>query len=201
MQVPAEIAFRNIQPTEELKDRIHEGIRSLEEVYDGIIACRVMVEETNHRNSGKLNHVRLDITVPRNELVVNRRPPAHPASFDLPQAINEAFDKARRQLVEMKRIQRGEVKTHDLPPHGRVTRLLVDDTGVRYGFLMSRDGREVYFHENAVIGMDFEDLDIGTEVRFAEEDGDQGPQASTVAPIEGHEVGPKQEAEIPLRSR
>jgi len=199
MQVSPEVAFRNVEPTDELKARILEGIRSLEEVHEGIISCRVMVEDTAPgRTSGKLHHVRLDITVPRNEVVINRNPPANPTSNDLPQAVNEAFDKARRQLLELKRIQKGEVKTTGLPPHGRVVKLLVDDAGVRYGFLMTGDGRELYFHENAVIGIEYDDLEIGMEVRYAEGDGLEGPQASTVASLESHEVGPKQVHEIPL---
>jgi len=201
MQVPPEIAFRNIEPTQELRDRIMEGIASLEEVYEGIITCRVMVEDTNPgRRAGRLNHVRLDITVPKNELVVNRNPPEHPSSYDLPQAIGEAFDKARRQLLEIKRIQRGLVKSKDLPPHGRIVRLLDDRPGARYGFLMSGDGREIYFHENSLVGLDYDALEVGIEVRFAESLGVDGPQASTVAPLEASAVGPRQAAEIPLKT-
>ena len=202
MQVPPEIAFRNIEPTDELKSRIMEGLQSLEEIYDRIISCRVMVEETNPgRRAGKLKHVRIDITIPRNELVINRNPPAHPTSFDLPQAIGEAFDKARRQLLEFKRIQRGEVKTPGLPPHGRIVRLVEESADGRYGFLETENGNEIYFHENAISGMDFEDLEEGMEVRFVEAQGIEGPQASLVTPLQTHEVGPSQEEEIPLKSQ
>src|SRR5262245_533602 len=202
MQVPPDIAFRNIEPTEDLKNRILEGISSLEEVYDRITSCRVMVEDTNPgRKNGKLHHVRIDITIPRSELVINRRPPAHPNSHDLPQAIGEAFDKARRQLLEFKRIQRGDVKTPGLPPHGRVVRLVEDSAEGRYGFLETRNGREIYFHENAISGMDFEDLEEGMEVRFVEAQGIEGPQASLVTPLQTHEVGPSREEEIPLKSQ
>jgi len=44
----------------------------------------------------------------------------------------------------------------------------------------TRDGREIYFHRNSVLNAAFDDLKIGAEVRFAEEEGEQGPQASTV---------------------
>lgn len=204
MDVQPELAFRNVEATDELKDRILAGIDKLEEVYDHIITCRVMVEETNPgRKAGKLNHVRLDISVPNHEVVINRNPPVHPASQDLPQAVNEAFDKAWRKLRELKRQQRGNGHgraADELPPHGRVVRLLVDDTGTRYGFLMSRDGRQVYFHENAVADMDYDDLEVGDEVRYAERQGDEGPQASTVSPLKESAVGPRQEEEVPLQS-
>ena len=50
-----------------------------------------------------------------------------------------------------------------------------------YGFLREvGDDRQVYFHRNSVLHGDFERLAIGTEVRFTPQDGDQGPQASSV---------------------
>jgi len=57
-----------------------------------------------------------------------------------------------------------------------------------YGFLETPDGREIYFHRNSVIGSDFDRLEIGTEVRFAEETGEQGPQASTVTIVGKRQV-------------
>jgi cold shock CspA family protein len=42
------------------------------------------------------------------------------------------------------------------------------------------DGREIYFHRNAVLAGHFDRLRIGSQVRFAEEAGEKGPQASSV---------------------
>jgi cold shock CspA family protein len=50
-----------------------------------------------------------------------------------------------------------------------------------YGFLATPDGREIYFHRHSVLHPGFDRLAIGTEVRFVEESGEKGPQASTVA--------------------
>jgi cold shock CspA family protein/ribosome-associated translation inhibitor RaiA len=183
MQVPPEIAFRNVEPTRLLKDAVAAGIESLEEVYERIISCRVMVEETNPgRRSGRLNHVRVDITVPGGEVVVNRNPPKDPEGQDLFLAVDQAFDVARRRLREYARKQRGDVKVRELPPHGRVVKL-VDDESPRYGFLIAGDGREIYFHENSVRNDGYDDLDVGDEVRFHEQAGNDGPQASVVEPL------------------
>jgi cold shock CspA family protein len=38
----------------------------------------------------------------------------------------------------------------------------------------------VYFHRNSVLHGDFDRLSVGTEVRFSPEDGENGPQASSV---------------------
>jgi cold shock CspA family protein/ribosome-associated translation inhibitor RaiA len=199
MQVPPEIAFRNVQATEPLKEAIAAGIDSLEEVYDRLISCRVMVEETNPaRRTGKLNHVRIELSMPGREVVVNRNPPRHPDSQDLFMAVGEAFEIARRRLREHARIQRGEVKARELPPHGRIVKL-VDDETPRYGFILSAEGRDIYFHENSLVrGSSFDDLEVGDEVRFHESAGDEGPQASTVEPRPRAPAAVEEEGELPL---
>ena len=57
-----------------------------------------------------------------------------------------------------------------------------------YGRIETIDGRLVYFHRNSLVEADFDDLGIGTEVRFVEEMGELGPQASTVHVIGKHHV-------------
>jgi cold shock CspA family protein len=49
-----------------------------------------------------------------------------------------------------------------------------------YGFIVSADGRDVYFHRNSVRNERFEDMEVGMEVVFVEEQGLRGPQASSV---------------------
>jgi hypothetical protein len=41
------------------------------------------------------------------------------------------------------------------------------------------DGREIYLHKNSVLNSTFEHLDIGDDVIFSEEAGDEGSQAVT----------------------
>jgi cold shock CspA family protein/ribosome-associated translation inhibitor RaiA len=201
MDVPPEIAFRGLEPSDPIKERILEGIDDLEEVYDRLVSCRVMVEDTtSSRSTGKIYRVRLELGVPHQTLVVDHRPVEADEARDAHQAVKNAFDIARRRLHDLKEKQRRDVKTTGLPPHGRVVDLLTDDAGVRYGFLMAEDGREIYFHENALVGIEYDHLEVGAEVRFAEERGDEGPQASTVAPLDRRKVGPRQDGEIPLQS-
>ena len=52
-----------------------------------------------------------------------------------------------------------------------------------YGFILKEGGGEVYFHRNAVHTLTFEKLEDGTEVAFNVEEGEKGPQATTVQPI------------------
>jgi len=172
MQVPLELSTRRITLSPALEDDLRKRATKLERHYDRITSCRIAVERpSNHHNEGGPYRVRLDITVPGSELVANKE------AEDLNMAIRDAFDAAERQVEEFSQRRRGEVKTPAVPPQGRVVRLFPEEG---FGFLEAPDGREVYFHRNAVLE-GFESLEVGSEVRFAEEQGIEGPQASTVS--------------------
>lgn len=194
MQVPPEIAFRDVTPTDQLKSMILERIDGLETAHHRLVSCRVIVENTTpSRRSGAIHRVHLEIGVPGHSVVIEREPPRVGKPRDVESLVDEAFDVARRRVRELKRKQNGEVKTHELPPHGRVVQVLTDHTGVRYGFLLSGDGRQIYFHQNAVRGVDIDELEVGDEVRFVEAGGNDGPQASAVERIDSRAVGRRQE--------
>jgi cold shock CspA family protein len=97
-------------------------------------------------------------------------------------AIREAFESARRRLEDVAREQRGDVKTHQVPDHGHVVEL--ERTG-GYGFIQAGDQR-VYFHRASVLDEAFDQLTIGSRVAFAAEQGEKGPQASTVRLLGKH---------------
>ena len=118
MDVPPEIAFRHVEQTEALKRIIDEGIESLDKAHPRLVGCRVMVEES----SRGIPHVRLDISLPGEEVVVLREATDNPIPRDLPATVREAFDVARRQLREhaKKRVEgkRREPVAAPVPPVG-----------------------------------------------------------------------------------
>ena len=177
MQVPLQVSFRNMPPSPAVEADIRDKAAKLEEFYDRITSVRVVVE-TPHRQhrQGKLFHVRIDVRVPGRELVVRREPAENRAHEDVHVAVRDDFDAAKRQLEDYVRETRGNVKTHDTP-QGRIVRL---DPARGHGFIATADAREVYVHRNSVVGTEFDQLCIGDEVRFAEERGEEGPQATTV---------------------
>jgi ribosomal subunit interface protein len=184
MQVPLQIAFHNMEHSEAVKAVVEEKVARLERFYGRITGCRVVIEAPHrHHRQGNHYQVRIDLTVPGGEVVVNREPPQRSEHKDLHVALRDAFDAARRRLEDHARRQRQEVKTHEPAPHARVSQL---NPLEGYGFLRTPDGREVYFHRHAVLGGDFEHLQVGDEVVFVEEAGDKGPQASTVRPVGRH---------------
>jgi ribosomal subunit interface protein len=186
MRLTPQITLRNIAPSEAIDATIRNHIAKLDEFYDRIMGCRVMVEAPHrHHQQGNLYHVRIDLTVPGGELVIQRDPPEHQAHEDCYVALRDAFERAERQLKDYAQQQRGESQRHEVPPHGRIASLFPDEG---YGFIETAEGYEVYFHANSVMNADFSQLEVGQEVRFAEEEGDKGPQASTVRLVGKHHV-------------
>lgn len=179
MQRPLRIISRDFDLTPSVEQEIREKIDSLEGYYERLSGCDVTLEAPaiHHHRKGGPFIMRIRMMVPGREIDV-----AHQAEEELSVAIREAFHAARRLLEDYAREQRGAVKVHEEPASGRVIRL---EPALDYGFLQSEDGREIYFHRNSVVGGHFDKLDVGSVVRFAEEAGDKGPQASSVIVTKG----------------
>ena len=187
MQRPIKITFRNLERSEAIEAKILERAEKLDEYYDRIMSCGVVVEaQHKHHHHGNHYHVRVDVTVPGGELVASREPDEHHSYADVYVAIRDAFDAIRRQLEDYGRRQRSQVKSHEVPPHGRIVERYPAEG---YGRIETPGGRLVYFHGNSVVDADFDNLQIGAEVRFTEETGERGPQASTVHVVGKHHIG------------
>jgi cold shock CspA family protein/ribosome-associated translation inhibitor RaiA len=184
MHTPVQITFHGVDCSDVTRGLIEEKVGWLEQLHDRIVGCRVVVEMPHkHHRQGNTYHVRIDLKLPGTEIIVNREPGRKADSTDLHAVISRAFDAARRQLEEHTRRRRQEVKIHESTPYARVTRLFAEEG---YGFLMTADNREVYFHQNAVVNGGFQQLEVGSEVTFAEVPGEKGPQASTVRLVGRH---------------
>jgi ribosomal subunit interface protein len=182
MQVPLRITFRQLAPSDALEAKVRERAAKLERFAEHVTGCHVVIETPHrHHHQGKLFHVTVDVTLPGGELIVSREAQQHHAHEDAFVAIRDAFDAAIRRLEDHVRRRRVQVKRHEEPPHGRVRTLFAEEG---YGFIETADGREVYFHRNSVLDGGFDALEVGRRVRFVEELGEKGPQASSVHPLE-----------------
>ena len=108
MQIPPQITIRDMEHSDALETHIRDKVNKLDEFFDRIMSCRVVVEMPHkHHHQGKQFNVRIDIGVPGSELVVNRD-----HAEDVYIALRDAFDAAKRQLEDYARKMRGDVKTH-----------------------------------------------------------------------------------------
>ena len=178
MKIPLEIVFRDFERSDAVEARVREKVEKLERFYSDIMSCRVSIEAHHkHHHKGNLYNIRIDLRVPGAELVANREPHEHHAYEDIYVSIRDAFDAMQRQLEDLARRRRGQVKTHGAPPHGHIVELEPES---EFGRIETWDGRVVYFHRNSVVDAAFDHLRLGDEVHFVEEMGELGPQATTV---------------------
>lgn len=177
MQIPLQIVAQGVELSPGTQEIITEYAKKLETFFDRIMGCRVTVSVPNRwPQAGPITHrVRVDLTVPGGELIVKRQP-----HLNLLEAIQDAFQVAGRQLQDyVKQLPPEPLPESRIRPgRARVIRLFPWEG---YGFLGTPDGREIYFHRHSVLKGGFDRLEVGMEVRFAEEEGIEGPQASSVA--------------------
>ena len=175
MQTPVQITFHNVPHSDALEAHIREKTEKLEEFHPRITSCRVTVEEQRmHHQQGRHFSINIDVRVPgKKEIVVNRK-----HDEDVYVALRDAFDAVRRQIEDVAREKRGDVKEHAVPQHGKIARILADEG---YGFIETPDGRELYFSRENVVHPSFDELGSGVEVQFIEEMAAEGPQAKRVS--------------------
>jgi ribosomal subunit interface protein len=174
MQVPLQVVVRNIPHSPALDARIRDKAARLEEFDPRITSCRVTVEESSrHRHQGRQFAVRVDVRVPGREIAVTRE-----HDEDVYVALRDAFDAAKRQLEDVVREKRGDVKAHEIPRHGRIVRLNADEG---WGLIEAEEGGELYFGRENVVHPPFEHLETGMPVQFIEELAAEGPQAKRVS--------------------
>lgn len=173
-----QVTFRDIPYSKAIESNIQDHISKLKEFYYQIISCRVVLNiSQNHKHQGKLFNVRINLTVPGKELVVT-----HQENEDTYVAIRDAFNALTRQLEDYVRRRRGNVKTHDLPLHGFITRLFPED---KFGFIKGMDGNEYYFSATNIASTTFDHLAVGDPVCFLTEPTSEGFQARRIT-LEKH---------------
>ena len=113
MQVPVQISFHGLDKSEAVETRIREKVAKLEQYFDRITACRVVVErhhKTSHASTvGQPYHISIVLEVPGDELVVKRDPKRDDTlkdHEDIQIALRDAFATMGRQLKDYVRRRR-----------------------------------------------------------------------------------------------
>ena len=177
MQTPLEIDFQGFTPNDRQKAAVQEHIKLFEKRFGRISSGRIVaIGPGGHHHTGGLYEINIRLRLPTGkEVEASRTPQVDERHSDFYFALNDAFKRARRQLQDQVGRLRGKVKFHEPQTTGIVTKLFED-----HGFLENPTGLEIYFHRNSVLNGNFANLEPGMQVTFVEEQGENGPQASTV---------------------
>jgi ribosome-associated translation inhibitor RaiA/cold shock CspA family protein len=162
---------------------IRQRVEHIQKLYPRLTGCRVVVE-VPHRaaESAKVPiAISIEADVPGYGPVIGKdEEERREVKQDHTAAVNNAFDAVERQLEKIGDHQKDEVKLHDdASQSGMVVRLFPEQN---YGFLEIDESPELYFTRNAVVGGEFDELEVGmiVQVTRAADEGPMGPQASSV---------------------
>lgn len=110
-RLPVQITFRGLDPSAAIDHAVRAHAAKLERLHDRLTGCHVIVELPHRRqHQGKVYDVRIDLTLPGDEIAVSRDRSANHAHEDVYVAIRDAFDAARRQLEDHVRRERDSIK-------------------------------------------------------------------------------------------
>ena len=191
MDMPLELTFKNVEPSDEIKSLVAEKTAHLESFFGGINSCHVYIRAPHKsQRQGNLYEVTIEVRVPGDELVVRHHQNDMARHEHLRVAVRDAFASMERELKRWKDRIKGEVKTHDGPLQGKVVEIHHDQD---FGQIIATDHRLIYFHRNSVVDGSFDELKPRDEVELVvqTEESDIGPQASTVRRIGALAYDPK----------
>ena len=174
-----QVEARNSEIRKVWQDKIDEEKARLNRHHAGFINhLRVTIESTSsHREGGY--ELRVIASIPNDTVVVKRK------GEKVVPLLVDAFNTLGLQLKELQRKRRQSSKVHPEAGKGGSAEGVVKSIFPfeSYGFITTPQGQEIYFHENSVLNHKFDRLTLGMEVRYVEEQGEKGPQASTVTVI------------------
>ena len=161
-----QVEARNLEIRKLWQERHHAGF---------IHHLRITIEGTSsHREGGY--ELRVVASIPNDTVVVKRK-----GEKVIPLLV-DAFNTLGLQLKELQRKRRqsykvqGETAT-SASGEGIVKSIFPYES---YGFIVTPQGQEIYFHENALKDVSISQLSEGDGVKFGEAQGDKGPCATWV---------------------
>lgn len=172
-----QVEGRNLDIKKTWHEKIEDEKQRLIRQHPGLVHnLRVTIEGTKSHKEGGYS-LSLVAQIPNDTVVVKRK------GEGVKPLLVEAFDTLGLQLkeVQRKRRQVHKVVVEEVPVgaihEGTIKKVVPYE---EYGFIATPDGREIYFHANALKDGTLDQLKEGDEVRFGEADGDKGPQANWV---------------------
>ena len=171
------IEAKNLDIRKSWQEKIEEERNKLTRHYASLVLhLRVTIEATPGYKEGG-HEVCVVATVPNDTVVVKRW------GESVRPLLVEAFDVLGLQLKEIVKKKQNhktakvQVGAADGRLSGIVRKIFPEEA---YGFIVTDDKLDVFFHANALRDVEMNDIAEGDEVLFAMEEGDKGPQATWV---------------------
>ena len=170
-----QVEGRNLEIRKVWQDKIDEERTRLERHHAGFVHhLRVTVEGTSsHREGGY--ELRIVASIPNDTVVVKRK------GDKVVSLLVDAFNTLGLQLKEQQRKKHQSYKVQPeaagVSGEGVVKSIFPYES---YGFIVTPQGQEIYFHENALKDVGMNQLSEGDGVKFGEAQGDKGPCAAWV---------------------
>ncbi len=106
MKQTLQINFHGMERSDAVQDAVRRRAEKLDRFASDIVSCRVVVDLLQkHQQQGRPFGVRIDLTLPGHELVVDRV-----EREDVYVALRDAFDDMTRRLEDLVRKRRGDEK-------------------------------------------------------------------------------------------
>jgi cold shock CspA family protein/ribosome-associated translation inhibitor RaiA len=171
-----QVEARNLEMRKVWQDKIDEEKSRLERHHAGFINhLRVTIEGTAHHKEGGYE-LRVVASIPNDTVVVKRK------GEKVVPIVVDAFNTLGMQLKEHQRKRRQSFKATPEEAKGTSSEGIVKSIYPyeSYGFIVTSQGREIYFHENSLKDATMNQLSEGDGVKFGEAEGDKGPCATWV---------------------
>ncbi|MDX2434221.1 MAG: HPF/RaiA family ribosome-associated protein [Desulfobacterales bacterium] len=171
-----QVEARNLEIRKVWQDKIDEEKARLDRHHAGFINhLRVTIEGTSSHKEGGYE-LRLIATIPNDTVVVKRK------GEKVVPLLVDAFNTLGLQLKELQRKRRQSNKVQPEAAKGTSSEGVVKSIFLfeSYGFIVTPQGQEIYFHENALKDIAMNQLSEGDGVKFSEAQGDKGPCATWV---------------------
>jgi cold shock CspA family protein/ribosome-associated translation inhibitor RaiA len=171
-----QVEGRNLEIRKSWQEKIETEKVRLDRHHPALVHnLRITIADTKHHKEGGYE-LQLVASVPNDTVVVKRK------GEKIRAMLGDAFDTLGLQLKELQRKRRQTSKVpvdEALASHneGVVKKVVPYES---YGFISTSDGREFYFHENALKDMKMDQITEGDLVKFGEAEGDKGPCAAWV---------------------
>ena len=171
-----QVEARNLEMRKVWQDKIDEETSRLERHHAGFINhLRLTIEGTAHHKEGGYE-LRVVASIPNDTVVVKRK------GEKVVPIVVDAFNTLGMQLKELQRKRRQSFKVAPEATKGTGSEGIVKTIYPyeSYGFIITSQGREIYFHENSLKDITMNQLSEGDDVKFGEAEGDKGPCAAWV---------------------